>query len=89
MRFLKPLDETILQEVAERFSRIITIEDGVRDGGLGTAVTEWMSDHGYTPHITRMGMPDHFVEQGTVEQLRALCGLDIDGIKKQLTSVES
>lgn len=88
MRFLKPLDETILQEVAERFSRIITIEDGVRDGGLGTAVTEWMSDHGYTPHITRMGMPDHFVEQGTVEQLRALCGIDIDGIKKQLTSVE-
>lgn len=89
MRFLKPLDETILQEVAERFSRIITIEDGVRDGGLGTAITEWMSDHGYTPHITRMGMPDHFVEQGTVEQLRALCGIDIDGIKKQLTSVES
>ena len=89
MRFLKPLDETILQEVAERFSRIITIEDGVRDGGLGTAVTEWMNDHGYTPHITRMGMPDHFVEQGTVEQLRALCGIDIDGIKKQLTSVES
>lgn len=89
MRFLKPLDETILQEVAERFSRIITIEDGVRDGGLGTAVTEWMSDHGHTPHITRMGMPDHFVEQGTVEQLRALCGIDIDGIKKQLISVES
>ena len=89
MRFLKPLDETILHEVAERFSRIITIEDGVRDGGLGTAVTEWMSDHGHTPHITRMGMPDHFVEQGTVEQLRALCGIDIDGIKKQLTSVES
>ena len=89
MRFLKPLDETILQEVADRFSRIITIEDGVRDGGLGTAVTEWMSDHGYTPHITRMGMPDHFVEQGTVEQLRALCGIDIDGIKKQLTSVEA
>lgn len=89
MRFLKPLDETILQEVAERFSRIITIEDGVRDGGLGTAVIEWMSDHGHTPHITRMGMPDHFVEQGTVEQLRALCGIDIDGIKKQLTSVEA
>lgn len=89
MRFLKPLDETILQEVAERFSRIITIEDGVRDGGFGTAVTEWMSDHGHTPHITRMGMPDHFVEQGTVEQLRALCGIDIDGIKKQLTSVEA
>ena len=84
MRFLKPLDEKILEEVGNRFSRIITIEDGVRNGGLGSAVTEWMSDHGYTPHITRMGMPDHFVEQGTVQQLREICGIDIESIKKQL-----
>ena len=72
MRFLKPLDDKLLEEVASRFSRIITIEDGVRNGGLGSAVTEWMSDHGYTPQITRMGMPDHFVEQGTVQQLREI-----------------
>ena len=84
MRFLKPLDEKILEEVGNRFSRIITIEDGVRNGGLGSAVTEWMSDHGYTPHITRMGMPDHFVEQGTVQQLREICGIDIESIKKRL-----
>ena len=84
MRFLKPLDEKILEEVGNRFSRIITIEDGVRNGGLGSAVTEWMSDHGYTPHITRMGMPDYFVEQGTVQQLREICGIDIESIKKQL-----
>ena len=84
MRFLKPLDEKILEEVGNRFSRIITIEDGVRNGGLGSAVTEWMSDHGYTPHITRMGLPDHFVEQGTVQQLREICGIDIESIKKQL-----
>ena len=84
MRFQKPLDEKILEEVGNRFSRIITIEDGVRNGGLGSAVTEWMSDHGYTPHITRMGMPDHFVEQGTVQQLREICGIDIESIKKQL-----
>ena len=84
MRFLKPLDEKLLEEVGNRFSRIITIEDGVRNGGLGSAVTEWMSDHGYTPHITRMGMPDHFVEQGTVQQLREICGIDIESIKKRL-----
>lgn len=84
MRFLKPLDEKLLEEVGNRFSRIITIEDGVRNGGLGSAVTEWMSDHGYTPHINRMGMPDYFVEQGTVQQLREICGIDIESIKKQL-----
>ena len=84
MRFLKPLDEKLLEEVGNRFSRIITIEDGVRNGGLGSAVTEWMSDHGYTPHIDRMGMPDHFVEQGTVQQLREICGIDIESIKKRL-----
>ena len=84
MRFLKPLDDKLLEEVASRFLRIITIEDGVRNGGLGSAVTEWMSDHGYTPQITRMGMPDHFVEQGTVQQLREICGIDIESIKRQL-----
>lgn len=84
MRFLKPLDDKLLEEVASRFSRIITIEDGVRNGGLGSAVTEWMSDYGYTPQITRMGMPDHFVEQGTVQQLREICGIDLESIKKEL-----
>ena len=84
MRFLKPLDDKLLEEVASRFSRIITIEDGVRNGGLGSAVIEWMSDHGYTPQITRMGMPDHFVEQGTVQQLREICGIDLESIKKEL-----
>ena len=84
MRFLKPLDDKLLEEVASRFSRIITIEDGVRNGGLGSAVTEWMSDHDYTPQITRMGMPDHFVEQGTVQQLREICGIDLESIKKEL-----
>ena len=87
MRFLKPLDEKLLEEVASRFSRIITIEDGVRNGGLGSAVTEWMSDHGYSPKITRMGLPDYFVEQGTVQQLREICGIDIESIKKELTKV--
>lgn len=84
MRFLKPLDEDILQEVGKRFKRIITIEDGVRNGGLGSAVTEWMSDHGYHPAITRMGLPDSFVEQGTVDQLHHLVGIDVESIKKEI-----
>lgn len=58
MRFLKPLDEDILKEVGEKFSRIITIEDGVRMGGMGSAVLEWMNDHDYQPKMTRMGLPD-------------------------------
>ncbi len=84
MRFLKPLDEDILQEVAHKFKRIVTIEDGVRTGGLGSAVLEWMADHGYTPQITRLGLPDDFVEHGTVAELRQIVGLDKESIKKAL-----
>ena len=61
MRFLKPLDEKILHEVGRKFKRVVTIEDGVRNGGFGSAVLEWMSDHGYSPQITRLGLPDEFV----------------------------
>lgn len=84
MRFLKPLDEDILRETGEHFGRIVTVEDGARNGGLGTAVTEWMNDNGYSPRITRMGLPDRFVEHGTVEELRHLTGIDKDGIKRVL-----
>jgi hypothetical protein len=84
MRFLKPLDEAILQHVGQTFSYVITVEDGVRAGGLGTAISEWMSDHGFTPHIVRLGLPDTFVEQGTVEELKHICGIDICGIKKEI-----
>ena len=84
MRFLKPLDEAILQHVGQTFSYVITVEDGVRAGGLGTAISEWMGDHGFTPHIVRLGLPDTFVEQGTVEELKHICGIDICGIKKEI-----
>lgn len=84
MRFLKPLDEDILHEVGRKFKRIITIEDGVRNGGMGSAVMEWMSDHGYQPQITRMGLPDNFVEHGTIKQLREIIGLDNETIKKEI-----
>ena len=84
MRFLKPLDEKMLKEIGERFKRIITIEDGVRNGGLGSAVLEWMNDHGYHPAITRMGLPDEFVEHGTVQELRHIVGIDKEAILKEL-----
>ncbi|MBO7140555.1 MAG: 1-deoxy-D-xylulose-5-phosphate synthase [Prevotella sp.] len=80
MRFLKPLDEDILHEVGKRFKRIVTVEDGVRTGGLGSAVLEWMSDHGYNPQIIRLGLPDNFVEHGTIAELRKIVGLDKESI---------
>ena len=86
MRFLKPLDETILEEVGRKFKRIITIEDGVRNGGMGSAVMEWMNDHGYQPSITRMDLPDRFVEHGTVDELRHIVGIDKESIKKVILS---
>lgn len=80
MRFLKPLDEKVLQQVGENFQHIITVEDGCRAGGLGSAVMEWMSDHGYTPNITRIGLPDRFVEHGTIPELYHIVGLDAASI---------
>ena len=82
LRFLKPLDDKLLTEIGERFDKIITVEDGVRMGGMGSAVLEWMADHGYSPKIKRLGMPDHFVEHGTVDELRKVCGLDNDSLRK-------
>ena len=84
MRFLKPLDESILDEVGRKFKRIITVENGVRNGGMGSAVTEWMSDHGYEPHIKRLGLPDRFVQHGKVSELQAIVGIDKDGIIKAI-----
>jgi 1-deoxy-D-xylulose-5-phosphate synthase len=80
MRFVKPLDEHLLQEVAERFSRIITVEDGCRAGGFGSAVIEWMADHGHQPKTVRLGLPDEFVEHGTVAQLQQIAGIDTASI---------
>jgi 1-deoxy-D-xylulose-5-phosphate synthase len=90
LRFLKPLDEEMLHEIGRKFQRIITIEDGVRNGGMGSAVMEWMEDHGYHPVVKRLGLPDHFVEHGTIAQLQAIVGLDkesiINAISEQLTA---
>ncbi len=84
MRFLKPIDTDILHEVGTRYKRIITVEDGVRKGGLGSAVLEYMADNGFTPEVVRLGIPDEFVEHGTVAQLREIVGLDSKSIAKVL-----
>lgn len=87
MRFLKPLDEDILQEVGRNFTKIITIEDGVTTGGLGSAVLEFMADHDFSPKVKRMGLPDCFVEHGSVDQLRQIVGIDRTAIVAQLCSM--
>ena len=84
LRFVKPLDENLLQEIGSKFNKIITIEDGVRNGGMGSAVMEWMADHGFRPQIVRMGLPDAFVEHGSVAELRQLVGLDPESIRKEI-----
>ena len=80
LRFLKPLDEPLLHEVGQRFRHIITVEDGIRNGGMGSAILEWMSDHGYSPIMKRMGIPDEFIEHGTVAELQHICHIDQNSI---------
>ena len=84
MRWLKPLDEDLLREVGERFKTIVTVEDGVIDGGLGSAVLEWMADHGFTPRVIRLGVRDRFVEHGSTQELYHLLKLDKEGICESL-----
>lgn len=88
MRFLKPLDEDILHEVGKKFRNIITVEDGVRNGGMGSAVMEWFADHDYDVRVKRLGLPDYFVEHGTVAQLQHIVGIDVDGIVQALEKIK-
>ncbi len=87
LRFLKPLDEEMLNEIGSKFNKIITVEDGVRTGGMGSAVLEWLNDHGYTPIVKRLGLPDHFVEHGTVAQLQDLVGIDCKHIQETILAL--
>ena len=87
MRWLKPLDEEILHEVGKHFKTIVTAEDGIIAGGLGSAVLEWMSDHGYTPHVIRLGVNDQFVEHGSTKELYHMLKLDKEGLLCELLSL--
>lgn len=85
MRFVKPLDEVLLHDVLKKYKVIVTVEDGVVTGGFGSAVLEFMADNAYTNvKVKRMGVPDSFIEHGTQEELKSLCGFDTDSIKKLL-----
>jgi len=86
LRFLKPLDEELLHEVGRNFMRIVTVEDGTIQGAFGSAVLEFMSDNGYSPAVKRIGIPDHFIEQGTPAELYHELGMDAEGIAKTLSS---
>lgn len=80
MRFAKPLDEMLLHEVFGKFKHVITVEDGCIQGGMGSAVLEFMADHGYQAQVRRLGIPDEFIEHGTQDELYAECGYDINGM---------
>src|SRR5574344_1946742 len=84
LRFLKPLDAAMLESIGQRFQTIVTIEDGTIRGGMGSAVLEFMADHHHYPVIERVGLPDTFVEHGSIKELFHLCGLDEEGILKVL-----
>ena len=80
MRFVKPLDEEMLHEVFNKFSKVVTVEDGCVQGGLGSAVLEFMADHNYSARIFRLGIPDKIIEHGEQSELWAECGYDAVGI---------
>ena len=84
MRFCKPLDTEVLESVSQRFSRIVTVEDGQLAGGFGSAVLEWLSDNGKTTRVRRVGLPDRFIEHGTVSELRHIAGTDLESIKQAI-----
>ena len=84
LRFLKPLDEAMLHEIGKQFKQVITIEDGALNGGMGSAVLEFMADNSYQPNISRIGIPDNFIEHGTIPELYKICGMDEESIVNKI-----
>lgn len=87
MRFVKPIDEKVLHDVGKNFKAVITVEDGTIVGGFGSAVLEFMSDHGYSVQLKRLGVPDQFIDHGTPAELQKECGFDVEGIVKAVKSM--
>lgn len=87
MRFLKPIDTHLLDEVGRRFSKVVTVENGCLTGGFGSAVMEFMADNGYTPEIRRIGIPDRFIQHGSVPQLLEICHMDTESITETITEM--
>ena len=80
MIFLKPMDTELLHEIFRKFNKIVTVEDGTIIGGLGSSVIDFMSGNGYVARIKKLGIPDHYIEQGTIAELHHECGYDKEGI---------
>ena len=87
MRFLKPIDEELLHTIFSKFKKIITLEDGTIIGGLGSAVIEFMNKYHYNAQVSRLGIPDKFIEHGSQQQLYKLCGYDEEAIYNQICSL--
>jgi 1-deoxy-D-xylulose-5-phosphate synthase len=84
LRFLKPMDEKTLHEIFSGFTNILTVEDNALLGGMGSAILEFMADNNYGARVKRLGIPDYFVEQGSIEELQEECGFSLDSIKKAI-----
>jgi 1-deoxy-D-xylulose-5-phosphate synthase len=80
LRFVKPIDEQLLIDVFSGFSKIITVEDGAIKGGFGSAVLEFMAENGFSARVKVLGIPDKFIEHGSLEDLYTICGIDTGGI---------
>ncbi len=87
MRFVKPLDEELLHKIFNKFDKVITLEDGVIQGGFGSAVIEFMIENKYSAKIKRLGIPDKFIEHGTQQELYHICGYDVDGICNSIKKI--
>jgi 1-deoxy-D-xylulose-5-phosphate synthase len=88
MRFVKPLDGELLHEIFGKFKKVVTVEDGCLMGGFGSAVLEWMVDHGYQAQVKRLGIPDEVIEHGEQIQLHRECGFDPAGIADAVRSLQ-
>ena len=84
MRFVKPLDEELLHEALTNYQRIVTVEDGTVVGGFGSAILEFMQEHGYKNDVRILGIPDAIVEHGTLKELHRECGYDAEAIKEAI-----
>jgi 1-deoxy-D-xylulose-5-phosphate synthase len=87
MIFLKPIDEVLLHEVGKNYRYVITVENGTIQGGLGSAVMEFMSENGYNPKIKRIGIPDRFIPHGTIPELYKMCGMDAESIAESIAEI--
>lgn len=88
MIFMKPLDDDLLNEVCKKFKKVITVEDGTIHGGFGTAVIAWMNNNCHAVKIQRIGVPDEFIHQGSIDELRKQCGMDNESIKRAIMGLK-